>query len=343
LPFNARLTLETGVAVPNSDQNNKTEIFLTPFEGDRIALYNGSTWDTFELNADISIKVTDVQNGDTHNGTMVIDNLTDTSQLIVGMEVTGTGVGVGALIDSVDSATQITTDVNSTADGTVAITSKVAAGVVFDLFTIDDSGLALRMVAWTDATNRATAITQVDGIDVLTGETGWRLAGTGRIRTITAGIIDDSRFEIGGARYPRRMLSNRYNRKPRPFAVIDSTDSWVYAVANNRAWGGDNDNKVEFVNCIDDDPLWIAFNAAASGGGNLFIMFDLDGTTIKDNDVTGWISIHGVTSTYYNEQAGIGGHKITLVERADVAGITIYGDAGAPTFLQMGATGWIMG
>jgi len=61
--------------------------------------------------------------GDTHDGTAVIDNLSSTSSLRVGMPVTGVGIGASALILTVDSSTQVTLDTNSTIDDTgVSIT-----------------------------------------------------------------------------------------------------------------------------------------------------------------------------------------------------------------------------
>jgi hypothetical protein len=51
-----------------------------------------------------------------------ITGLTDTSKLRIGMAITGTGVGAASVIASIDSATQITGTVNSTANGTVSVT-----------------------------------------------------------------------------------------------------------------------------------------------------------------------------------------------------------------------------
>lgn len=41
---NGRLTLETGVPISTSDQANKTTLYFTPFNGNRISLYDGSKW-----------------------------------------------------------------------------------------------------------------------------------------------------------------------------------------------------------------------------------------------------------------------------------------------------------
>jgi subtilisin family serine protease len=63
-----------------------------------------------------------VLRGTTTSGAATITGLSQTSDLTVGMNVTGTGVGVGAMINSIDSSSQVTLSVNSSASGTVAIT-----------------------------------------------------------------------------------------------------------------------------------------------------------------------------------------------------------------------------
>lgn len=52
-----RLTLATGAPLTLTDQSNKTTLYYTPYVGNTIALYNGTSWDlvTFaELSLDIS-------------------------------------------------------------------------------------------------------------------------------------------------------------------------------------------------------------------------------------------------------------------------------------------------
>lgn len=55
-PCEARLTLETGVAISTTDQNAKTSIHLTQFRGNQVAVYDGSSaWTTLTLGSDLSI------------------------------------------------------------------------------------------------------------------------------------------------------------------------------------------------------------------------------------------------------------------------------------------------
>lgn len=59
---------------------------------------------------------TRVYSGDTTTGSPIIQNLSGVSGLEPGMIVQGPGVGASAIIDSIDSDTQVTLDVNSVSD-----------------------------------------------------------------------------------------------------------------------------------------------------------------------------------------------------------------------------------
>jgi hypothetical protein len=62
------------------------------------------------------------RSGTTTSGNKVISGLASTADLRKGMAITGTGVGVNSVIASIDSATQVTGTVNSTASATVNVT-----------------------------------------------------------------------------------------------------------------------------------------------------------------------------------------------------------------------------
>lgn len=52
-----RLTLESGVAISTTDQVDKTTLYFTPYMGDKLAIFNGTVWNTFtfaEMNLNIS-------------------------------------------------------------------------------------------------------------------------------------------------------------------------------------------------------------------------------------------------------------------------------------------------
>lgn len=92
--------------------------------------------------------------GDTTNGSAVITNIGDTSGLYAGMWVMGAGVPAGAVIDSVDSASQITLDQNCTADGTGVTLTAGASLDSLDVPSLD---------AFSVAFGREISIFQTDG------------------------------------------------------------------------------------------------------------------------------------------------------------------------------------
>jgi hypothetical protein len=51
-----RLTLLTGTPVPTADQTAKTTIYMTPYVGTRISLYNGTAWQQY-TSAEVSVSV----------------------------------------------------------------------------------------------------------------------------------------------------------------------------------------------------------------------------------------------------------------------------------------------
>ena len=71
--------------------------------------------------------------GDTHLGTAVIDSLDNTTGVYVGQAWSGTGVGAGARVLTVDSATQVTLNVNSSADGTDITFTKEPIAKILDV------------------------------------------------------------------------------------------------------------------------------------------------------------------------------------------------------------------
>lgn len=70
--------------------------------------------------------------GDTHDTTAVIDSLDNTTGIYIGQAWAGTGIGTGARVLTVDSASQITLTVVSTADGTDINFTKTPIAKILD-------------------------------------------------------------------------------------------------------------------------------------------------------------------------------------------------------------------
>ncbi len=54
---NARLTLETGVPISTSDQADKATLYVTPYNGNQIGLYDGSAWSVLSF-SELSLDLT---------------------------------------------------------------------------------------------------------------------------------------------------------------------------------------------------------------------------------------------------------------------------------------------
>jgi hypothetical protein len=326
--FQARLTLVTATPITTTDQTAKTEIFLTPFEGNILGLRYDSGWSRYTL-SEISIKVTDdAQTGDTVNGAPEITNLADTSQLVAGMEVSGTGIPGGALIQSVDSSTQITMDANATADGTgVSITFKVPADTNFDIFVKRlASSNKLYMVLWTDDTTRATEVTTSDGIYVLTGDADMRFVGTCRT-TSTAGQVEDS--------YQYRYVNNCYNQVKRPLRFVDATSSWTYNQTTYRQMRNTAANKVNFVIGVEKEPVFVKqlILAGSSAAGRYpQISIGLDAVNASANGANESYCGNPTSADYdtlnaeWGDFTGVGYHYLAPIEKCrTAASSTFYG------------------
>jgi len=245
-----RLTLESGVPVSTTDQTAKTILYYTPYVGNIVSLYSGTAWEDKTF-TEIHIDLTETQSCTTVNGDATL-TVADTSQLIVGMEVSGTGIAGGATIASITDATHLEMSANATADATNNIVFKIPASKVVDVFAYNASGSAKLAFGplWTNVTTRATALTTKDGVPVLSG--AYSISGTsyteGKLRwigtigtTATAGQTEDS--ETG------RYVWNKYNKVLKSLRSYNSDSSWTLSgtVAYREYQSGTNQLRAKFI------------------------------------------------------------------------------------------------
>jgi hypothetical protein len=194
--------------------------------------YNGS-WALYTL-SEINIALTKSSlSGTTTNGSRIVTGLSDTSQMVVGMKVSGTNIPALATVSSINSATQITLSANATGTGTVNnLVFKTPAGTVYDVFCFANSGTPkLEMVAWSSTTARATALTMQDGVYCKNGDTTRRYLGS------FATSSTDGQSEDSGE---KRLLFNYCNRVARYMERRDNATSWNLP-ANMTTWRNAND------------------------------------------------------------------------------------------------------
>lgn len=262
-PMEFRLTLSASDPAPVADQSAATTLYMLPYKGNRIALYNGTSW-------------------------------------------------------------RVYTASSATADLSAAGTDQM-----YDVFCYASGTTpTLELLAWTNDTTRATALTTQDGRYVKTGD-ATRLY-IGSLRTVSNNCDDTKQ---------KRLLWNYYNRIFHTSMRFDTTDSWTDS--GNGTWsamnGGNAAWKYEWVVGVVEDTTNARAHCTVNQGFNFAIC--LDGTTIDrttttiaGHDVSGKIS---QVAEYSNSGSGGGGpvagyHYLQVVETSySLSAATAYGDNGA--------------
>lgn len=347
---NGRLTLTTVTPVTTADVTAATQVYFTPYLGYTVACYGGVAWQN-QTFTEVSIKTTDAQTGTTHNGTKVIDGLMDTSGLVRGMAVTGTNVGASAVIVSIDSATQVTVDVNSTGSASNTMTFKCPASKQYDVFAvISSSTIALRFSnAWSSATARADALALLNGVNVNnaainSGDSNSIAANQGLYlgsisTTATAGQTEDSTTN--------RLIFNAYNSKPRSLKATDGTNSWTYSTAGFQERNASSTlgtSRVAVMIGLSEDLVIAnvyALGTTATTGADCGPGVGIDSSTV-DSSITRGMQFNapafGTGNAKYAGYPGIGYHTIRGLETGQGSGTqTWYGDDGSAR-IQSGLT-----
>jgi hypothetical protein len=313
--YDFRMTVESGIPVSFTNQQAKSVVYMTPYMGNRISLYNGA-WNK-RTSSEISIKLTDTQTGTTTNSSKVITGLSDTTQLIVGMLLTGTNIGGAAVISSIDSPTQVTLSVNSTGNGSVAITFKVPANKNLDVFCFDNNGVPKLEFGpiWTgDNTRGVAVIVYQDGVLVKSGDATRRYLGT--VRTVADGQTETSQY--------RRYVWNKYNKVPSRLYNAESTVH-TYATTAWRAWNNSTASaQCAIVQGFGEEPIVGTLNISATYAGGLYTGMAWDGSSpVGVANVCSLVASTSVwTTTEIFSPLGAGFHYVCPWE---------YGNASVPT------------
>jgi len=131
----------------------------------------------------------------------------------------------------------------------------LSSGKPYDVFAYLNAGaLALEMLAWTNDTTRATAITIQDGRYCKSGDKTRLYLGTFYTTSTTA--TEDSAA--------KRYLWNFYNRSNRKL-TISSTSVHTYTTATWREWSGGG-SQVKFVFGLAEDSIQVSAFATISNG-----------------------------------------------------------------------------
>ena len=205
--------------------------------------------------------------------------------------------------------------------------ASLTANSNYDCFIVD-STLALELLIWTNATTRATALVDQDGVWVKSGATTRRYLGTIRI-TGTTGQCEDSLL--------RRLVWNNENRLIRQMRVVDATDTWTYGTNAYRQARASAANQVDYVCGLSEDRILADLMAGSysDAAASTIPGIGVDSTTANSAQIAARTYGVGTSGTRLNGLAnyrgfpGIGYHYLAWLEKAE-SGVTVtyYGDDG---------------
>jgi len=308
-----RLTLTQGTPVTTTDVTAATSLYLEPYNGAQITVYDGSSsWVPLPVaSSTYSLPATQTQSGTTHTNT-TLDGLTDTSQLVVGMQVTGTNIAASSTITVINSSTSVTLNNATTGSATNTMTFKLPANTNYDVYAIANSGVPkiIWSAAWSNDTTPPTRALQ-NGVEVASGTTTSRLIGSVRTTSV-AGQLEDS--------HTHRFVSNRYNEQPRPMYATDATASWTYSTASYRQANAATGNQLDYIACV-ARPIWAQAQALAvnnTGTNNVNVGIGIDSASASSAQLVQIANLSGTiyvpTNAIYTGTPGLGRHYVTWLE-----------------------------
>jgi len=187
--------------------------------------------------------------------------------------------------------------------------SGVSTDKNLDIWIYDNAGtLSLAYTEWSNDTLRATNIVRQDGVYCKTGALNYRYLGT--VRTSASGATCDTKL--------KRFVWNYYNRVPRPLYRTETSTYWTYTARAWRAWNNSNDNRVQFVIGVDENPIELGFiGHSNSSGVARGLGIGLDSVSSPSSDSAwGTDEVSGFTSHLcrFCGFSGIGFHYLQLLE-----------------------------
>jgi hypothetical protein len=216
------------------------------------------------------------------------------------------------------------------------------ASTPYDVFLYDNSGTpALELLAWTNSTTRATALTTQDGAYVKSGATTRLYLGTIYINA-TGGQTDDT--------LAKRYLWNMYHRIEATLRRLETTDNWTYSTGTFRQANASTANQIELVAGLLEDTISLTVAAVMTENNARmgYVGVGEDSTTTPSASSIGRVGNAGeqssanrtaVMSTFASRPSSVGYHYYAWLEAGWGTGTnTWYGDDGA-SVTQSGITG----
>jgi len=324
-----RLSLTTGVPVTTADVTGATHVYFTPWLGNRIGLYDGtSAWNVYAMASDVDFALgTLIANANydlfcyDNSGTLTLE-----AQLWKNVAATNNpAAGSSVVINVADTSGVAVNDPVTIDDG-------ISNEVQFVTALVTNTSITVGTLSnsYTTPTiyynSRGTNIALQDGIYVKSGATTRRYLGTFRTTSTTA--TEDSAAN--------RLLWNMYHRVSRKLRVIDGATSWTYSTAAFRQAHANAANAVQILIGLAGPEIHLEANAtrsntsatvAATGIGVNSTTSAASGVTMVAN--ANAASSNAASSARYDGSPSLGYSQYAWLESGSGSGTdTWYGTSG---------------
>lgn len=223
-----------------------------------------------------------------------------------------------------------------------SIAVPATTSTMYDIFVYNNAGVAtLELLAWTNATTRATAVVRTtNGRLLKSGDNTRMLLGS----FSTTGVSGQTEFSA-----TKRYLSNVYNRVRVPLVRKESTASWAYTTATIRQANASTANQVEAVIALAEVNLWLSLRVYVTNasGTSLGVGIGEDSTTtFSANQIGGAANTatHDILTATLDMMPAVGRHFYSWNEYSTATGTsTWFGGSGnfVAGLQDGGLIGWI--
>ncbi len=347
---NGRITLTSQVPVTTTDVTGATTIYFTPFMGNEIALYTGTTWKAYAF-TQLSLAVPATTN--TMYDLYVYDNAStltleaqewDSSVVTITIAAPGVVTWGSNPLSNGDQVVFTTTGVlptGLTAGTTYYVVNRAAGtfevaatkGGASIVTTVGQSGVHTAHSLSTHALIPPSAA--IDGVYTKFGFTTRRYLGSFKTGAVS-GQTEDS--------LANRLVWNYYNRQNGIGRVLETENTWNYTTDTWRQAFADTANQINMVVGIVEDTIEVQATGLASNGGAVTVYAGI-GLNLTTDVIAGSSGmVQGISGTVHQVSAKYDGYPIlgsqsyVWLERSEAAGTTAwYGDNGG-SVMQSGIT-----
>ncbi len=344
MPFHCegRLTLTSGTPVTTTDVTAATTLYFTPYNGSRISLYDGSSAWTLNSFSETSLSLSGLIKGVMYDIFGYLSGGTFTLEAVAWKKVTATNSptsGSSKTINISDTSTLVVGMEVSVKDGSNSEVATITAVVLNTSITVASLTNSYTLPDVYGFQTRATALTTQNGVEVKSGSTTKRFLGTIRITT-TTGQTEDSTS--------RRFVCNRYNEVSKKIFAYDTTNTWT---ANTGSWAPPNSNvtygqgRCGVVSAVEGRAVKLGAKGVFLKAGSSIeggVAIGVNNTTTPSNPLFGSGGNPYLSDfTSYDDFLPAGYYYFQRLEQLSAASVNAFGDNNS-TYIQSGLTGSVM-